>query len=323
MTCFSQGMFMAGARMTYHLDPLRAVAAWYTAFGIPVYGGINQWGEPISDVSAEMNATGAGGRPDMDGVDCAGSFFATMSDCSDVETTEADRPFLYMFRNYTKHSYGHGKYRGGSGVGFGLMMHHVPWVAMGAFGYGSKFPPTAGIFGGYAAPPVFIETVRGSNAKALLEQGHPDIPRTMDQLYESDNPEQGTRQFHHISNTVAPYMNGDTFYVPVGGGAGYGDSLERDPEAVVKDLREGATTHWAVEQMYKVACDPGTFRLDLEKTAELRAAARAERKRRGLPYAEFVAEWEQLRPAEEVLHSYGTYPHPSEGIAAGSLLPRK
>jgi acetone carboxylase, alpha subunit len=320
-TCFAHGMFLLGARMSYSLDPLRAVAAWFQGFGVPIYGGINQWGEPIADVAAEMNATGAGGRPDMDGVDGAGSYFATMSDCSDVETTESDRPFLYMFRNYTKHSYGHGRYRGGSGVGMGLMVHHVPWVAMGAFGYGSKFPSTMGTFGGYAVPPTFIETVRGSNARALLEAGHSDLPHTMDELYEPENPEQGARQFHHITNDVVPYMNGDTVYVPVGGGAGYGDALERDPEAVLKDLRDNLTTSWAAEHIYKVSYDPETLCLDAAGTDALRAAAREERKSRGRPYAEFVAEWQQQRPPDEIIQFYGTYPHPSEGIAAGPSFP--
>ena len=116
-TCFSHGVFLAGARMTYHLEPTRAVAAWFQGFGVPVYGGMNQWNEPIADITPEINATGAGARPDMDGVNGAGAYFATMSDCSDVETTESDRPFLYLFRNYAINSYGHGKFRGGAGVG--------------------------------------------------------------------------------------------------------------------------------------------------------------------------------------------------------------
>ena len=58
--------------MTYHLDPLRAVAAWFQGFGVPVFGGVNQWGEPIADITPEINSTGAGARPDMDGVDGAG-----------------------------------------------------------------------------------------------------------------------------------------------------------------------------------------------------------------------------------------------------------
>lgn len=317
-TAFAHGMFLVGARMTYNLDPLRAVASWYTGFGCPIFGGVNQWGEVVADVTAELNATGCGGRPDSDGVDGSGSFFATMSDCSDVETTEADQPFLYQFRNYTKHSYGHGKFRGGSGIGFGLMMHHVPWVAMGAFGYGSKFPATLGVFGGYASPPVFIEVVRGSNLKQLLAAGDTSIPVNFDELYDESNPERGQRGFLHITNSIAPYLNGDTFKVPVGGGAGYGDVLDRDPQAVIKDLREGMTTDWAARNVYRVEYEEGTYRLDPEATVELREEARAERIRLGRPFAEFEAEWLQLRPPDKVLEFYGTYPHPSVGIAAAS-----
>jgi len=312
-TCFAHGVFLAGARMSYHLDPLRAVAAWHQGFGVPVYGGMNQWNEPMADISPEINATGAGARPDMDGVDGAGAYFATMSDCSDVETTESDRPFLYLVRNYFKSSYGHGKFRGGSGVGFSMMMHHVPWVAMGAFGYGSKFPSTLGIFGGYAAPTTFVRTVEGSNVKALLSEGKTAIARTLDEVYEADNPEEGQEGFHHICMSVRPLMNGDTFTFLVGGGAGYGDALERDPDAVLKDLRDGLTTHWAARNVYRIVYDDKTLRLDTEGTARSRAERKAERLGRAKPYDEFEAEWRKLRPPDSVIRSYGPYPHPSQG----------
>lgn len=316
-TCFAHGMFLAGARMTYNLDPLRAVAAWYQGFGVPIYGGMNQWNEPIADITPEINATGAGARPDMDGVNGAGAYFATMSDCSDVETTESDRPFLYLFRNYFKSSYGHGKQRGGAGVGFGMMMHHVPWVAMGAFGYGSKFPATLGIFGGYAVPPVFIRTVRQSNVKALLNDSATSIATRMDHLYEGGNPEQGGTQFHNINMNIQPLMNGDTFYLPVGGGAGYGDVLERAPESILKDIREGLVAHWAARNVYKIVYDEKTLRLDPEATESLRKEARLERLRRGKPFSEFEAEWMKMRPSEQAVKYYGAYPHPSEGPPPG------
>jgi N-methylhydantoinase B/oxoprolinase/acetone carboxylase alpha subunit len=316
-TCFAHGMFLIGARMTYNLDPLRAVASWFQGFGVPIYGGMNQWGEPIADITPEINATGAGARPDMDGVDGAGAFFATMSDCSDVETTESDRPFLYLFRNYLKNSFGHGKYRGGAGVGFGMTMHHVPWVAMGAFGYGSKIPSTFGIFGGYAVPPTFIKTVGGSNVKALLAESNASLPATLDQIYQEGNPETGTDTFHHITMPIQPLMNGDTFYLPVGGGAGYGDALERDPESVLQDLRDGKIDHWAARNIYKVAYDEGTLRLNEEGTTALRAQTRTERLKRGRTYEEFEKDWLELRPPDQALKYYGAYPHPSAGPPPG------
>jgi N-methylhydantoinase B/oxoprolinase/acetone carboxylase alpha subunit len=316
-TCFSHCMLQCGARMSYHLDPLRAQAPWFVGFGAPIYGGINQWGEPIADITAELNATGAGARSDSDGVDGAGSWFATMSDCSDVETTESDRPFLYLFRNYFMNSYGHGKFRGGAGVGLGMMMHHVPWVGMGSFGFGAKYPATRGLFGGYAVPPVFIQRVSKSNVKNLLGESETALSVKLDQLYEGGNPEQGDRELHHITLSVRPFMNGDTFYVPMGGGAGYGDVLERDPELVMQDLRNDMTTHWAAKNLYRVAYDEQTLRLDPKKTKALREQARTERLRRGKPYDDFEAEWLKLRPPDKALEYYGTYPNPGESIEEG------
>ena len=314
-TCFSHSMLQCGARMTYQMDPLRAQAPWYIGFGAPMFGGINQWAEPIADMGAELNATGAGARSDRDGVDGAGSWFATMSDCSDVETTESDKPFLYVFRNYFKNSYGHGKFRGGAGVGLGLMTHHVPMVGLGAWGFGSKYPATRGLFGGYAVPPVFVQRVKKSNMKALMEKSDTRITETLDQLYEENNPETGERELNHITMSVQPLKNGETFYVPIGGGAGYGDVLERNAESVIEDVRKGICTHWAAKHLYKVSYNKKTLRVDAKETKLLRDRARKERLKSGKTYAEFDTGWLKLRPPEHALEYYGTYPHPSEGLA--------
>jgi acetophenone carboxylase len=311
--CFAHGMFRCGARMTYHLDPLRAEAPWFKGFAVPIHGGINQWDEPVADIMAETNASGAGARSDRDGVDVAGAWFATMSDCSDVESTESERPFLYLFRNFFNCSYGHGKFRGGAGTGFGLMMHHVPWVAMGGFGCGSKFPSTHGIFGGYAVPPVFIEIVRKSNLGRLLSESEAGVSGSLDQIYQESNPEEGEREFKNINTSANPVVKGDTFYVSVGGGGGYGDVLERDPEMIMNDLRNGMVTHEAVQDLYKVAYNRESLLVDKEETEELRQTARKERLRKAKPFSEFEKEWLKLRPSEEALLYYGNYPNPSEG----------
>ncbi|MFH1138023.1 MAG: hydantoinase B/oxoprolinase family protein [Pseudomonadota bacterium] len=307
---FAHGMFQCGARMTYHLDPSRAVASWYQGFGVPYFGGLNQWGEPVADISPELNATGAGARSDMDGVDGAGAFFATMSDCSDVETTESDRPFLYLYRNYYLNSYGHGMYRGGAGVGFGVTIHHVPWLAMGGIGFGSRFPATMGIFGGYAVPPSFIQTVHGSNIMERLAQNDARLPVRLDQLYEPQNPEVGNRRFHNINMMLVPFLNGDSFYMGVGGGAGYGDAIERDPALVLKDLKNGRTTIWAVQNIYYVAFDPETMRIDEEGTRKLRNEARERRKKTGRPLEEFEKDWLKKSPPRRILQYYGGFPNP-------------
>jgi len=310
--CFTQGMFSCGARMLFSEIPSHAVAAWFSGFAIPVFGGVNQAGDPVADITPEINATGAGARPDMDGVDSAGAFFATLSDCSDVEATEADRPFLYTFRNFFNGSYGHGKFRGGAGVGLGLMIHHVPVLGLGGMGAGARFPMTLGLFGGYAVPPTFLQLVKGSNLRQLMADGDPRRPRNLAQVYSSDNPETGTRELHDIAMSVRPFSEGDTFYVPVGGGSGYGDVLERDPQAVMRDLASGMTTAWAARNIYHVVYQPESLRVDLEATAADRARVRAHRKRQGKSYAEFMAAWERLAPPPEILSYYGHYPDPAD-----------
>jgi acetophenone carboxylase len=87
--------------------------------------------------------------------------------------------------------------------------------------------------------------------------------------------------------------------------------LERDPEAVIKDLREGLATPWAAKNVYHVIYDEETLRLDPERTRAARERVREERKGRGKPYDEFEAEWSTLRPPKEVLTYYGAYPNPS------------
>lgn len=318
-TCFSHGIFHCGAKMTYNFDSKRAVSPWFTGFGVPIYGGVNQWNEPVADITPEINATGCGARPDMDGVNCAGSFFATMSDCSDVETTELDRPFLYIFRNHLKNSYGHGKYRGGAGIGFGLMIHHVPWIILGCFGYGSKFPGTLGIFGGYAVPTMFVQSNHDSNIKELFKNVDNSIPKNLDDMYSEINPEKGNCKTHHTTMPIEPFMNGDTFYLPVGGGGGYGDPLERDPESLLKDLKEGLVTHWTAKNIYKIVYDEQTLRLNSRETEKLRENERLKRIKNSKTYEEFEAEWSKQSPPKEILKYYGNYPHPSEDNISGNI----
>ncbi len=323
--CFTMGMFECGARMIFSEMPRHAVAPWFSGFAIPVYGGINQAGDPVSDITPEINATGTGARSDMDGVDSAGAFFATMSDCSDVEATEADRPFLYTFRNYFNGSYGHGRYRGGAGVGLGLMVHHVPMLGVGAMGAGARFPMTLGLFGGYAVPPTFVQSVHDSNYRELKSTGEQQLPRNLAEVYSSENHEQGNRQLRDIAMAVEPFSGGDTFYVPVGGGGGYGDVLERDPEAVMQDLQNNLMTHWAAMNIYHVVYEAETLHLDKDATETAREAVRERRKQFGKPYAEFVREWEKLCPPPEITTCYGHYPnigtdeeeHEQAKIAAG------
>ena len=69
--------------------------------------------------------------------------------------------------------------------------------------------------------------------------------------------------------------DGDVVIERTAGGGGYGDPLERDAEAVVRDLRFGYVSATAAETTYGVALRDGDE--DAEATLALRARLRAQR----------------------------------------------
>jgi N-methylhydantoinase B len=55
-----------------------------------------------------------------------------------------------------------------------------------------------------------------------------------------------------------------------GGGGGVGDPAERDPQRVLRDVRNGVTTLEYAREVYRVAIDESTMTVDDAATAELR-----------------------------------------------------
>ena len=66
---------------------------------------------------------------------------------------------------------------------------------------------------------------------------------------------------------------GDRVLIDAAGGGGYGSPLERDPERVEQDVREGYVTVDGAKAAYGVIIDPETLELDLEATRKERASA--------------------------------------------------
>ncbi|WP_186382410.1 hydantoinase B/oxoprolinase family protein [Amycolatopsis rhizosphaerae] len=313
MAVFNLAFSLALAKLVYVQSPDRAVAPWFSGFNMPIYGGMNQWGEPVSDLFSELNAGGSGARPAEDGVNVAGAFFASLSDSGEVEQNELGIPVLYAFRNrFLADSCGHGRHRGGAGLDAAYMVHHVPFLMFGSLGFGSRFPCSLGLFGGYASPSLPSIAVKGGDLLERLANRDPSVPATSTELLEG-GALAGEYHYRSMNTPVEPAANGDVYLVPTGGGTGYGDVLEREPAAVVRDLREGIVTAWAAEHVYGVVVDEATGEADDVATAAARAAIRAQRLSRGRPLAEFEREWSRLRPPDEVLVAYGAWPHPVDG----------
>ena len=71
-----------------------------------------------------------------------------------------------------------------------------------------------------------------------------------------------------------PLKEGDLFYHMTAAGGGWGDPLERDPEHILRDLRNGRMTLDYVEREYGVIYDPETMEVDWTATKAARERIR-------------------------------------------------
>ncbi len=81
----------------------------------------------------------------------------------------------------------------------------------------------------------------------------------------------GTDKEAVVGGVYEPMAADEVLVNNSGGGGGWGPALERDPEAVLADVREGYVSIEAARRDYGVVIDEATLRLDQAATATLRA----------------------------------------------------
>jgi hypothetical protein len=99
---------------------------------------------------------------------------------------------------------------------------------------------------------------------------------------------------------------GEVYMICQGAGGGYGDVLERDPNAVVADVEAGYISHQTARDIYFVVYDEENLAVDVAATEQARADERAARKARGVPYREFVENWVTAEPPAHLPY-YGSW----------------
>lgn len=290
--------------------------SWCGCDNVVAFAGVNQYGDPYAAFDQGVaNGCGQGAKHDGDGTDVAGFVSCPVGEFLDVEQVEMQYPILALFRTrYLKNAHGFGKYRGGRTMGALYAFHNTAMglgfnVPVGGF---AKFPVAQGLFGGYAQPPSLAAFIKKPNWKALVESNPEDLPTDVEEMQKQI---QGDWILTHTNGIMQQMSEGDLFFVASFGGPGYGDVLERDPELVMKDLREESVSHWVAQNVYKVAYDEESLQVDVKKTEQLRAQERAARKQRGRRWSDFAAEWSQKKPKDEILTYFGTWPD-SKPLAA-------
>ncbi|MBM4463676.1 MAG: hypothetical protein FJ012_10195 [Chloroflexi bacterium] len=266
-------------------------------------GGMDQWGAVSSGASMEFNAQGGGALPDKDGMDGKNAIWATLTDCEDVEYYERNFPWLYVFRNRAINNHGYGKYRGGTGLESAIAIYNSAFWVMSNGVEGISFPCAPGLFGGYSACANRVLGIRDSKLFEQLQAGRITIPQNIYSLAK----ERAIEGEYFVPPGANQEMAPEGFMLSAvsGGGGGYGDVLEREPDAVMRDLKEQLISPWVVENVYLVSYDPETLQVDYQRTSELRQAEREARKKRGKPFAEFNKEWLTKRPPERWMTYFG------------------
>jgi N-methylhydantoinase B len=77
-------------------------------------------------------------------------------------------------------------------------------------------------------------------------------------------------EFEVLKNPAVDLDEGDRVIVTAGGGGGYGDPLDRDPEAVRQDVMDGYVSLEHARKDYGVEIDQETFVVDVIATQRLR-----------------------------------------------------
>ena len=300
--CFAKVMFSSGE--------WRQVAASQANAGNGlIISGTTQWGTPFVDLMAyALNTEGQGGRPADDGIDAFGFAWCAYGRAPDVELMEKEVPLLIPLSQFWRDSCGHGMHRGGTGTAQLWLVHDVPTIFFTAISDNTRIQTPQPLFGGYAPCTLPGIGIRNADLARKMRNGDP-IELDIHEIIENRTIG-GDWEVEFQGRNVRSYKQDDVITIGFStGGAGYGDPLERPPEAVLEDVTRGFVSERVARDVYRVNCDLARGRVDAEKTAELRAKERRDRLEQGRPYDEFEKEWLKRRPPADILEWFGSWPH--------------
>lgn len=262
-----------------------------------IWGGVNQHGETLGNLCADLNGMGGGARADRDGEAALAPIFATMADVGEQEVNEEEVPFLQLVsKKMTRDAIAPGKYRGGQGYTMIVATKDSEQWGFMTTAQGAKVPPIQGIFGGYACGTYPLSKIQGVDVYETLLNEPEKFKHSIEELMNERPFEEAKYTTHHMGLGFEISKRGEMIMISQGAGGGYGDVLERDPIAIVKDIEDGLISYGVAENVYKVKIDPKTLAIDEAGTKQLRDAERQDRLSRGKPFAEFVKEWNTPTP---------------------------
>lgn len=205
--------------------------------------GFREDGERFVHVDFACGTWGA--RPWADGLHGVSNLFVNMASQS-VEQIEADYPIQIRAYELAPDRCGAGQFRGG-----------VPFYR----DYRINVPDAT----------VQIRSDRQTHRPYGLYGGHAGKAGS---LHLNPNGENASL----ASKVTLTLQSGDEFRYVLPGGGGWGDPLERSPEAVLRDVRNDYFSVETARAEYGVAVDPSTWTVDLHETMNLRDVMKRSRR---------------------------------------------
>lgn len=219
----------------------RVTATWKgTHMNLEIFGRRTD-GEYFVTLLTDSFAGSGGARATCDGVDLGGEISNQVGRWANAESQESRTPLLYLFREPIVDSGGPGRFRGGVSHAVGLSPHNALGGALeiATFALGSVSPFSQGIMGGYPGSHVDYRI----HSKASLDRP----VWNFGDLGGGDQVLWG----HFMVES------GDVLCIQGVGGGGYGDPIERDPLAVLVDVRAGLVSERAADRVYGVIFEDG------------------------------------------------------------------
>ena len=198
--------------------PERVTAAYYGMSNVYILAGDGA-GEHPSWIFFDIEVGGGGGRPTKDGLDCYSQGIHNLAN-TPIEMVESTYPLRFRRYEYLPDTGGVGQHRGGLGVRRDIEFTDESGSLNTQF---DKFKIAPfGLFGGG----------EGATGRLILNP-------------ESSNP------IELASKTVdCKLKRGDVISMRTQGGGAYGPAEKRDPEAIVRDLREEKITRETARDKY-------------------------------------------------------------------------
>ena len=307
--CVVNGSHVLGSKLMYSSPYREAVQAPHsrnpTAF---TFFGENRRGYTSANISGTANTGGQGGRFDGDGESAAGFFWGPWTDAGETEDMDTRLPHFVLSRRIDKNHHGFGRYRGGAPqVEISTACGDLGCF-LNSWGAADKISHNPGVMGGYMGPPNPRVIIQNSDLFERTRRGE-DVNLDLHDLVK-DQAYAGDYRIEASGQRNEKFAEGDLMIFTMGGGGGYGDVLERDPELVLRDLREDMITDDVAQKIYGVEIDATSRVVDATATERRRRKVRTERLAKGVSFDAFTKRWRKKRPRPHILNHYGSFPDP-------------